>query len=103
VRSVRAGDAIHLVSSGELDLATVPLLQAAFDQALSERTAQIVVDLAAVSFVDSTGLRTLLEMAGRCEEGRLRMRPSGALERLVAVTGVRDRLPLVEGSGAAPG
>jgi anti-sigma B factor antagonist len=80
----------RLAPSGELDIATVPLLEAAFDEA---GDAPVLLDLAGITFIDSTGLQLLLRLSERAG-GRLQITSSPALERLLEITGVRDRLPL---------
>jgi anti-sigma B factor antagonist len=78
--------------SGELDLATAPLLREAVDW-LSRRTtaAPLVLDLARVSFIDSTGVRLLME-AGDAAAGRAALlAPSQAVSRVLELTGLRDR------------
>ena len=53
------GDA-RVVVSGELDLATAPQLASAVEALASAGAQRVVVDLAAVSFIDSTGVSGLL-------------------------------------------
>lgn len=54
---------------GELDLATVGELESVFSQLLGERPAAIVVDLSELEFIDSTGIKTLLQLERRCGAG----------------------------------
>ena len=78
---------------GELDLATAPRLAEAVRELREVGWDVIVVDLAAADFVDSTGLRLLLDLDGRarCEGWRFALRGScRPLERLLCVTGLRD-------------
>lgn len=57
---------------GELDLATVPAFAAAIDEAVDEGVRALVVDLRQVTFIDSTGLVTLLNALRRLHpDGRL--------------------------------
>ena len=86
----RTAGGYRLAPSGELDVATVPLLEAAFDEA---GDAPVLLDLEGVTFIDSTGLQLLLRISDR-GAGRLEMTSSPALERLLEITGVRDQLPL---------
>ena len=53
------GDA-RVVVSGELDPATAPQLASAVEALASGGAQRVVVDLAAVSFIDSTGVSGLL-------------------------------------------
>ncbi len=77
---------------GEVDLLTTPVLVEALDGAVpgAER---LTVDLCAVEFMDSTGLRALLEARRRAEDGGgallLRVRDGGPVARLLDLAGVR--------------
>lgn len=51
---------VILVLRGEIDLASAPELERATLEALSTGQQRIVIDLAGVDFLDSTGLRTLI-------------------------------------------
>lgn len=51
---------VTLVLRGEIDVASAVELRLALSEALSTDLAGIVVDLAGVDFIDSSGLRTLL-------------------------------------------
>lgn len=85
----------RIIAIGELDIATVPQLEEAFDAALASDGASIVVDLAGVTFIDSTGLRLLIRMKETCAEGRLGIRSTPVVDRLLQVTGLLDQLPLL--------
>ena len=63
VSSVRFGRAVHLVLSGELDMATTPILDRWLSRATSNGNAEVIVDLDKVSFIDVTGLRALMRAA----------------------------------------
>ena len=98
IRSSREGVLHRLLLIGELDIATVPMLEAAFDAVYSDEAAEvIVVDLTELSFMDSTGIHLLLRMHAACEDDdRLRVvNGSRAVVRLLDVTGVRDHLPII--------
>jgi anti-anti-sigma factor len=74
----------------------VPLLEEAFDAAVAaDDGARILVDLAGVTFIDSTGLRLLIRMDENSDEGRLAIRSTPIVDRLLQVTGLLDQLPLV--------
>lgn len=49
-----------LTLSGELDLVTAPRVERAVHAALSAETRQVLIDLAAVTYLDSAGLGVLL-------------------------------------------
>ena len=90
------GTTVALVVTGELDIATVPQLDACYADEQRNGAELIVVDLAGVTFMDSTGLHTLLT-AYQTEPERLRIILSPAAARVIDITGVRSRLPIIEG------
>ena len=77
---------------GELDLAAAPLLRETIDW-MERRApgAPLVLDLARVSFIDSTGVRLLME-AGDVAGGRIALLdPSSAVSRVLELTGLATR------------
>ena len=102
IRETREGGVHRLTPIGELDLATAPLLESAFDAAFGDDDAEmIVVDLTELSFMDSTGIHMLLRMRAACEDAdRLRViNGSRAVERVLDITGVRAHLPIISSDG----
>ncbi|MEX1279441.1 MAG: STAS domain-containing protein [Acidimicrobiia bacterium] len=90
----------HLVAaSGEIDIASAPSLDGALDAAIDAHAGPVAVDLRSVSFMDSSGLRSLLTARRRlAEDGRplgLVCGP-GPVRRVLEVAGVLDRLPVVD-------
>jgi anti-sigma B factor antagonist len=55
------GGALRLVVSGELDMSTSSVLAAAISDALANGTKAVSVDLGEVSFLDSSGIRALID------------------------------------------
>ncbi|MHB8671737.1 MAG: STAS domain-containing protein [Acidimicrobiales bacterium] len=52
---------IELKVTGEVDVATVPLLEAALAECIgADPSRPVILDLAAVTFMDSTGLRAVV-------------------------------------------
>ncbi len=85
---------------GELDVATAPGLDATLRQAEASDAAVIAIDLTGVSFIDSTGLRVLLEAHARDNRhpmaGRLQITGGSAqAQKLFRLAGVLDKLPFV--------
>jgi anti-anti-sigma factor len=87
------GDRI-LVVHGELDIATAPELRRLLD-GLRRRHHAVVLDLAAVTFLDATGLSALMdahaESARNGWDFSVR-RPSEAVRRVVELAGVEHVL-----------
>lgn len=84
---------------GELDAATSPELAAVIDPLVATDAPSVVVNLADVTFMDSSGLRTLVRAANEAKAtgGSLVLaRASGAVVRLLEVTGLVEHLPTAE-------
>lgn len=60
----RRGDVIILSVTGELDMATAPLLRESVLMALENDPGTLVLDLTAVTFLGSAGMSQLLEAEG---------------------------------------
>jgi anti-sigma B factor antagonist len=54
-------DRVVVYPVGELDVSNAPRLRLALERALAADTPVLVVDLSAVTFIDSTGLSALVE------------------------------------------
>ena len=100
VRWDGAGRVHRLIPTGELDIATAPILERAFEAAYEGDAAMIVVDLTELSFMDSTGIGLLVRMNDACEAGdRLRVvNGSPAVVKALDITGVRRQLPIISSS-----
>jgi anti-sigma B factor antagonist len=97
IDTVERGGSLVLVLEGELDIATSHLLDEALVRARATDAARIVVDLFAVSFIDSTGLHVLIKHAC-AEESHPRVRltkGSPQAQRLFELSGALAYLPFV--------
>ena len=93
-----APDSVLLVLSGELDLATVAVLDDSLRRAESARRPVVLVDLAGVTFMDCAGLTVLLAAARRASEtgGEVSvMRASASIRRLLELTAVDQSLSVI--------
>jgi anti-anti-sigma factor len=91
------GDAHRVAAVGELDIASVETLDKAVRD-IEDNGQMIILDLSGLSFIDSTGLRLVIDLNERYggEVDRLRVvAGSPAVERLLDIAGLRDRLPLI--------
>ena len=95
------GERSRLGASGELDIATVPELEAAFEAALAGGPAELLIDLRAVTFIDSTGMALLLRLVERAGALRVQFRISPAIARLLEIIGLDGRLPLADDDAGA--
>ena len=93
------GRATVISLSGELDLASSPALQEELERAAAAETPMLIIDLRELDFMDSTGLSVLVRAHQRIEErGRqlAMVRGPQQVQRLLSLTGVADRLTLVD-------
>lgn len=93
------GDCAVLTVSGELDTSSSPVLGQALDEALAAGSATVVVDMRAVTFIDSSGLTTLIHAykAVRARHGSLTVRePSRVVTKLLTLTGQLERFTVVD-------
>ncbi len=93
-------DATGLVVAprGEIDLATVGLVKEAVEREIQPGEA-VVLDLREVGFMDTSGLRYVLELTERAEQGGFELRlvrGPGAVQRVFEVSGLEPRLPFVD-------
>ena len=83
-----------LTVTGEVDLRTAPELRTLIDRVLDEGASRLVVDLAGVDFLDSTGLSVLVGAHKRLARtgGRLVVaNPPEIVSRVLSITGL-DRV-----------
>jgi anti-anti-sigma factor len=97
VRSHQTREGVLLALRGELDLATVPLLEDAL-QSAEHSHELVVVDLRDLTFLDSTGLHVLIsaEQRARRSGGRLVLvQGPPQVRRLLELTGAIEQLQVV--------
>lgn len=94
------GGSVLLTLRGELDLATAPELEQLVTERLEARQ-EVVVDLRALEFMDSSGIRVLV--AAHARAGRVGTRlvivrpaPGSAVAKIVEVSGLDGELNLVD-------
>jgi anti-sigma B factor antagonist len=96
VESGREGDTHVVRPRGTLDLATAEPLALELKRAEATDAQVILLDLTGLEFMDSIGLRALIEAdrRSRRDGGRFRMRRGGGqVDRLIRITGVDAILP----------
>ena len=82
---------------GELDPHTAPILRSSVDDAVSDATTTLVLDVAGLQFIDSSGLRVIISAHKTMDErgGRLVLRaPTDNTRRLLEITGLADHVDL---------
>jgi anti-sigma B factor antagonist len=89
----RAGQACVVVPVGEIDLATVDDVHAELE--IAAREAPLVyLDLREVSFIDSAGVRLIVEFARVCE--LVVVRGPAAVRRVFDLVGLEGRVRMVD-------
>ena len=89
----------RVVLVGELDIASCERLEKELAAVEADSPETVVLDLRRVEFIDSTGLRALIaaDERARSEGRRLAVvRGPNAVERLLAVTQLDQRLEIVD-------
>ncbi len=92
-----AGTVISL--SGELDLASSPALEEAIDRVFASETKVVVIDLRRLEFMDSTGLSIIVKAQQTAEDRDVQLNVVNGpaqVQRLLSLTGVADRVSLIE-------
>ena len=87
---------------GELDLATTDLLRDRIQDLVAAGSPRVLLDLRGVTFIDSTGLRLVLELErwSRADGWTLGVVDgSPEVGRIFDLTGVRPVVPFVDGTG----
>jgi anti-sigma B factor antagonist len=90
ISSVMENGTVSLSLVGELDLAGARQMEESLAAAEREAPARMIVDLGRLAFIDSTGLRLLLQADARARERgcELVLRPGEpAVQRVFEVTG----------------
>ena len=90
------GNAVVIVH-GEIDLYTAPRLLAALLEACAEHDGRVVVDMADVSFMDSQGVKVLLQAHEACDVDLARLvvrSPQPQTRQVLELTGIATILRL---------
>jgi anti-sigma B factor antagonist len=101
----RDGGSVVVVPEGEIDLVTADAVRTQM-RAAREEAQSLVLDLRAVTFIDSSGLRLVVE-AQRDAEARgstwTLVRGPEHVDRLLALVGLAGRMTIVDDPSQAPG
>jgi anti-sigma B factor antagonist len=90
-------DVVIVRPVGELDLATIDAVRAPLDAIHADGGGPVMLDLRAVTFMDSTGLRLVVAEHRRAAAGgglRIGVARDGAVHRLMELTGLAAVLPI---------
>jgi anti-anti-sigma factor len=98
------GQTLLMTLTGELDISGVDAFRENFSAAREQSPQSVVIDLRGLTFIDSTGLRLVVDAdrAARQDGFRLWIVRSPALKNVLHVSGLDKVLPLVDDPPAAP-
>lgn len=103
VRTEEEADSVRLVLSGELDLSSAGRVEEELARVERDRPPRIVLDLSALRFMDSTGLRLIVAADGRARDedrGLAIVQGPESVRRVFEITGLEQRLDFLD---APPG
>jgi len=89
------GSQARVIVAGEVDAHTSAELEQGFEEALAGGATTLIVDVAQMSFIDSSGLRVLVQTRKRLVDagGALELQqPSDTVVRLLELTGLGELL-----------
>jgi anti-sigma B factor antagonist len=93
-----------LALRGELDISSAPVLEEALGRLEGAGPPVLVIDLRALAFMDSTGLRTIVaaDQRARAQGRRVAIvRGPEAVDRIFSVTRLDERLEIVDDPAVA--
>lgn len=96
LRSHRTGDVHTITLVGEIDLSNAGEVERELLHAEATDAGAILVDLAGLQFMDSTGIRLLIsaDARARADGARLRLtRPPAQVFRVLCIAGIDELLP----------
>jgi anti-sigma B factor antagonist len=93
------GEIVVASVSGEIDLATAPAVRAELAEAVPNRALGLVVDLTTTSYLDSSGVSLIFELAERLRRRQQQLRlvvPEKApLRRVLRIVDAAGLVPIV--------
>ena len=87
------GKTVVVAPSGEVDLASAPVLRDGLMAAEGVAASGLIIDLRGVGFIDSTGIGELVGCLRRCREVHRRLAfvvPDGSMRKILHVTGMDE-------------
>ena len=99
VTTSQTNGVVVVSADGELDIVTAGQLDTELVAGLEQASLRLVLDLSAVSFMDSTGLGTVVKALKRCREKDVEFRVVVSTERVrkvFEITGLNTLISLTE-------
>jgi anti-sigma B factor antagonist len=92
-------DIVHVRPQGDVDLASVGEIRERFEDLTALGFGRLVLDLRGVTFLDSTGIRLVLELSASSRADGWEfgvVEGSAGVQRVFELTGIRPLVPFVE-------
>ena len=99
---VNEGDAVRVRATGELDIASAERLLARIGE-VEGSAKRVLLDLSALKFMDSSGLRALIQIEGRSRRNGFEfvvVAPSPPVREVLEITRTNTYLTVVDDAGA---
>jgi anti-anti-sigma factor len=99
MRSFRRGDTHVIELAGDLDLTSADDVDRELRRVELTSAHVIAVDLQDLTFIDSTGIRLMMQAQRRSENGSNRLavvKGTGAVQRLFDICGVATSIPFID-------
>lgn len=94
------GESLRAVLEGEIDFATASSMQAKVTAARErEQSSRLIMDLSRVTFMDSSGLRSILQLQRECSDadgGLVLCGPTAEVRKILTLTGLDQHLQIAE-------
>ncbi len=97
--SEQDGGTSYMRLEGEFDLACKEIFKQRLLEVTAERPAGVIVDLSGLEFMDSSGLRMIVDAEALCRESGIDygvIAGSGQARRVFDLTGMDDVLPVLD-------
>lgn len=102
-RTEKRAEAVVLVPSGEVDLGTAPALRSSLE-AILEDGHNAIVDLGGITYIDSTGIKVVLDMHRLFLERGRRIafaKPATIVRKVLEIVGLEKAVPVYASLDAA--
>jgi anti-anti-sigma factor len=91
-------DAVRIVVGGEIDLANASAVERQIVDAISNQLTEVTLDLTALAYVDSAGLRVLFTLGTRLETLQIALElvvpPESPIRKMIELSGVAAAIPV---------
>ena len=91
-------DTVRIAVAGEIDLVNATAVEQRITEAITNQLRAVTLDLTALEYIDSAGLRVLFQLASRLETLQIAIElvvaPRSSVRRLVDLSGLATAMPV---------